>query len=107
MTRSRTGQPAAHVEPRGRRILGADRARRPLPSRRPPPLPPGATETVTVPGGPDGIEGVAGERLTQTQTIQFTVAPMSTLRLQQLLAQLGLPPALLHPGRPGPRGAPR
>ena len=66
------------------------------------PLPPGATETVTVPGGSSGITGADGEHLTATQTIQFSVAPMSTLRLQQLLAQLGFLPLSFTPADPTP-----
>ncbi|HEY5026578.1 MAG TPA: L,D-transpeptidase family protein [Acidimicrobiales bacterium] len=52
------------------------------------PLPPGATVSVSVPGGADGIEGSDGQRLAATLTTHFTVAPMTTLRLQQLLATL-------------------
>src|ERR1700681_4400246 len=50
------------------------------------PLPPGGTMSVSVPGGPNGIEGSGGQRLADTLTTHFTVAPMTTLRLQQLLA---------------------
>ncbi|HVC69245.1 MAG TPA: L,D-transpeptidase family protein [Acidimicrobiales bacterium] len=55
-------------------------------------LPPGATETLTVPGGPTGVEGTHGQRLTHSWHVAFTTASMSTLRLQQLLAQLGYLP---------------
>ncbi|MGA2473964.1 MAG: Ig-like domain-containing protein, partial [Acidimicrobiales bacterium] len=46
------------------------------------PLVPGATETVTVPGGSTGVLGSEGQHLAQTFTSQFTVAPGSILRLQ-------------------------
>lgn len=56
------------------------------------PLVPGVTETITVPGGSNGIVGSQGQHLAQDATSQFTVAPGSTLRLQQLLAELGYLP---------------
>src|SRR5664280_1499561 len=49
------------------------------------PLVPSSTETVSVPAGPTGVESTTGKRLGQPSTVQFTVAPGSTLRLQQLL----------------------
>ena len=58
---------------------------------------PGATETLTVPGGPSGVVGSEGQHLAQTVTSQFTVAPGSTLRLQQLLAELGYLPLTFTP----------
>ncbi|HWF17169.1 MAG TPA: L,D-transpeptidase [Acidimicrobiales bacterium] len=64
------------------------------------PLVPGATETITVPGGPSGVVGSEGQRLAQTVTSQFTVAPGSTLRLQQLLAELGYLPLTFTPAAP-------
>ena len=64
------------------------------------PLVPGATETVTVPGGPAGVVGSRGQRLAQSVTSQFTVAPGSTLRLQQLLAELGYLPLTFTPASP-------
>jgi lipoprotein-anchoring transpeptidase ErfK/SrfK len=64
------------------------------------PLVPGATETITVPGGPSGVVGAEGQRLTQTVTSSFTVAPGSTLRLQQLLAELGYLPLTFTPAAP-------
>src|SRR5271155_5053194 len=45
------------------------------------PLVPGATETVTVPGGSSGVVGSEGQRLAQSATSQFTVAAGSVLRL--------------------------
>src|SRR6516162_9288451 len=64
------------------------------------PLVPGATETVTVPGGAGGIIGSQGQHLAQTVTSQFTVAPGSMLRLQQLLAELGYLPLTFTPTAP-------
>ncbi len=64
------------------------------------PLVPGATETVTVPGGAGGVVGSEGQHLTQNVTSQFSVAPGSTLRLQQLLAELGYLPLTFTPAAP-------
>ena len=64
------------------------------------PLVPGATETVTVPGGAAGVVGSEGQHLAQTVTSQFSVAPGSTLRLQQLLAELGYLPLTFTPASP-------
>jgi hypothetical protein len=64
------------------------------------PLPPGATMSVSVPGGAGGIEGSAGQRLADTLTTHFTVAPMTTLRLQQLLATLNYLPVTFTPADP-------
>ena len=61
---------------------------------------PGATETVTVPGGSAGVVGSDGQHLAQSLTSQFTVAPGSTLRLQQLLAELGYLPLTFTPASP-------
>jgi len=64
------------------------------------PLVPGATETVTIPGGDGGVIGSQGQHMDQTLTSQFTVAPGSTLRLQQLLAELGYLPLTFTPASP-------
>jgi peptidoglycan hydrolase-like protein with peptidoglycan-binding domain len=64
------------------------------------PLVPWSTETVTVPGGSGGVVSSAGKRLRGTATAQFSVAPGSVLRLQQLLAQLGYLPLNFTPARP-------
>ena len=69
------------------------------------PLVPFATETVTVPGGPGGIQSTGGKTLAQSATSQFTVADGTTLRLQQLLAQLGYLPLGFTPA--GPLSAPQ
>ena len=64
------------------------------------PFVPLATETVSVPAGDAGVVSAAGMRLAQPSSAQFTVAAGSTLRLQQLLAQLGYLPVSFTPARP-------
>ncbi|MGP0031064.1 MAG: L,D-transpeptidase family protein [Acidimicrobiales bacterium] len=64
------------------------------------PLVPGVTETISVPGGSTGVVGSRGQHLAATVTSSFTVAPGSTLRLQQLLAQLGYLPLTFTPAAP-------
>ncbi len=64
------------------------------------PLVPDGSVTVTVPGGPSGVVGSEGQHLAQTVTSQFSVAPGSTLRLQQLLAELGYLPVTFTPALP-------
>ena len=60
---------------------------------------PGTTETVTVPGGAAGVRGSSGGHFASTVAWRFTVAKASTLRLQQLLAELGyLPVRFIGPG---------
>ncbi|HVB91956.1 MAG TPA: L,D-transpeptidase family protein [Acidimicrobiales bacterium] len=56
------------------------------------PLVPGSAETLTIPGGAGGVVGSRGQHLASTVTDTFTVASGSTLRLQQLLAELGYLP---------------
>jgi peptidoglycan hydrolase-like protein with peptidoglycan-binding domain len=56
------------------------------------PLVPGSVETITVPGGNDGAAGARGQRMANPFTTSFTVAQGSTLRLQQMLAELGYLP---------------
>ncbi len=56
------------------------------------PLVPGATETITIPGGADGVVASRGQHLDATVTEAFTVAQGSILRLQELLAELGYLP---------------
>ena len=53
--------------------------------------------TLSIPGGSSGLTSAAGSRLATTQTVTFTVANGSTLRLQQLLAQLGYLPVAYNP----------
>jgi peptidoglycan hydrolase-like protein with peptidoglycan-binding domain len=57
---------------------------------------PGSTETLTVPGGPGGLRDTGGRRLAQSVTVSFTVSS-STVRLQQILAQLGYLPVTFTP----------
>ena len=64
------------------------------------PLVPGATETITVPGGSSGVLGSQGQHLASDVTANFTVAQGSTLRLQQLLAELGYLPLAFTPAAP-------
>ena len=64
------------------------------------PLVPSATETITVPGGAGGVTGADGKVLAHSVTATFSVAAGSTLRLQQLLAQLGYLPVTFTPARP-------
>jgi peptidoglycan hydrolase-like protein with peptidoglycan-binding domain len=61
--------------------------------------------TVAIPGGSSGVEGTTGAHLAKTVTTTFTVADGSTLRLQQLLAQLGYLPLSYAPpaGTPAPQ----
>ena len=69
------------------------------------PLVPSSTETVTVPAGAGGVVSSGGVALGQGATVHFTVAEGSTLRLQQLLAQLGYLPVSFTPA--GPLAAPQ
>ena len=64
------------------------------------PLVPSSSETITVPSGADGVLGADGKTLAQGATVQFTVAAGSTLRLQQLLAELGYLPVGFTPAGP-------
>lgn len=66
------------------------------------PLVPSTAETLTVPGGSSGVRGTGGRRLRASTTVHFTVATGSTLRLQQLLAQLGYLPLAYTPPSPAP-----
>jgi peptidoglycan hydrolase-like protein with peptidoglycan-binding domain len=47
---------------------------------------------ITIPAGPDGVRSTAGGQLTSEVTSKFRTGAYSTLRLQQLLAQLGYLP---------------
>ena len=64
------------------------------------PLVPSSSETVTVPAGAGGVQSAGGMPLGQGATVHFTVAPGTTLRLQQLLAQLGYLPVGFAPAGP-------
>ncbi len=52
------------------------------------PFPPATEETLSVPGGAKGVRSVKGGQLAKPDTVQFQTAGWSTLRLEQLLAQL-------------------
>src|SRR5664280_2371237 len=69
------------------------------------PLVPSSTETLTVPAGSGGVVSDGGIALGQAATVHFSVAAGSTLRLQQLLAQLGYLPVSFSPA--GPLTAPQ
>jgi peptidoglycan hydrolase-like protein with peptidoglycan-binding domain len=64
------------------------------------PLVPGATETITVPGGDSGVLGSRGQHLDSTYSASFTVAAGSLLRLQQMLAELGYLPLNFNAASP-------
>lgn len=66
---------------------------------------PGATETVSVPAGPGGLLGVDHERTSEATSVHFTIAEGSTLRLQQLLAELGYLPVSFTPASAAPVSA--
>jgi len=61
------------------------------------PLAPGASETLTIPGGQGGMLSAQGKSLAASDTVGFTVAQGSVLRLQQLLAELGYLPVMFYP----------
>lgn len=58
---------------------------------------PGASESVIVPAGEAGLKGEDGEQTAVTLTVGFHIAAGSTLRLQQLLAELGYLPLSFTP----------
>ncbi len=64
------------------------------------PLVPGATESVVIPGGSQGMVSAEGVRLASSATIPFNVQTGSVLRLQQLLAELGYLPLTFTPTTP-------
>jgi peptidoglycan hydrolase-like protein with peptidoglycan-binding domain len=66
------------------------------------PLVPSSTEALIVPGGSSGVRDAAGGHLAATTSVSFTVAAGSTLRLQQLLAQLGYLPLSYVPPSSAP-----
>jgi len=65
-------------------------------------LPPGSTVSLTVPGGSTGVEGEGRMYLSASVTWSYTVAPMSTLRVQEILAQLGYLPLTFTSTDPTP-----
>jgi peptidoglycan hydrolase-like protein with peptidoglycan-binding domain len=56
------------------------------------PFVPSSVETVTIPSGATGLQSAGGRTLDQPSTVHFSIAAGSTLRLQELLAQLGYLP---------------
>jgi peptidoglycan hydrolase-like protein with peptidoglycan-binding domain len=64
------------------------------------PFIPSSSETVTIPSGTTGLQSKGGRTLAQPTTVQFSIAPGSELRLQQLLAQLGYLPLTFTPSAP-------
>ncbi|MGH9046121.1 MAG: Ig-like domain-containing protein [Acidimicrobiales bacterium] len=58
--------------------------------------------TLTVPGGPTGVEAATGGHLAQSDPVSFTVADGNTTRLQQLLAELGYLPLSYSGTAPAP-----
>ena len=61
---------------------------------------PGTTVTVRIPGGKGGMQGAAASAgvLGEPSSVKFTTGSFSTLRLQQVLAQLGYLPLNWTPG---------
>ncbi len=53
---------------------------------------PSSRVTVDIPSGPNGVRGAAGGLLTSPVSAQFTTSSYSTLRLAEILAQLGYLP---------------
>jgi hypothetical protein len=62
----------------------------------------GTTVTLKIPGGQAGIQGAASttEPLRASRTVRFTTGTFSTLRLQELLTQLGYLPLTFTPDNP-------
>jgi hypothetical protein len=60
---------------------------------------------LTVPGGPSGFASKQGMQLQRSVKSSFAVKAASTLRLQQLLAELGYLPVRFVPGSPSAPGA--
>jgi peptidoglycan hydrolase-like protein with peptidoglycan-binding domain len=60
---------------------------------------PGTKVTLKIPGGSNGMQGLAASAgvLGQPRTVRFTTGSFSTLRLQQVLAQLGYLPLTWTP----------
>ncbi|HVT70330.1 MAG TPA: Ig-like domain-containing protein [Trebonia sp.] len=68
---------------------------------------PDTTVRLTIPGGKAGMRGAAGaaDVLATASTVTFTTGTYSTLRLQQILAQLGYLPLTWTPRADGAGGA--
>ena len=63
---------------------------------------PGTSITVRIPSGPSGVRSAAGGELNAPVTAQFRTKSYSTLRLQELLAQLGYLPLTWTPDPTSP-----
>ncbi len=63
---------------------------------------PSSSETVNIPGGPNGITSTNKETLPASSSVVFNIAPGSLLRAQQILAQLGYLPLAFNPTNPAP-----
>jgi lipoprotein-anchoring transpeptidase ErfK/SrfK len=66
------------------------------------PLVPSSHVVVTIPGGPTGVRGENGAKLTQSATVSFSVVAGDELRLQQMLAGLNFLPLSFAPSGPAP-----
>jgi hypothetical protein len=66
---------------------------------------PGSTVAVTAPGGSVGVVGTKGQHLRHSVTTSFTMAPMSMLRVQEVLAQLDYLPVSFTPSSTPPSPA--
>jgi peptidoglycan hydrolase-like protein with peptidoglycan-binding domain len=62
----------------------------------------GTTVTLKIPGGAEGVQGAASTTgpLAAPRTVRFTTGSFSTLRLQELLTQLGYLPLTWTPANP-------
>jgi peptidoglycan hydrolase-like protein with peptidoglycan-binding domain len=69
------------------------------------PFSPSTQVTVTVPGGKPGVRSAAGKALAAPTTAQFTTAPYSVTRLDELLSQLGYLPLTFQQSELGMRTA--
>jgi hypothetical protein len=98
--------PVAHHHPGRGRDLGAQRPDT-WPSTPPATLAPGISVTVTVPGGSVGRRRDRAGNASTSRSETFSTSPMSTLRVQQLLAELGYLPVSFTPADPAPVPAER
>jgi peptidoglycan hydrolase-like protein with peptidoglycan-binding domain len=69
------------------------------------PFIPSTTESLTVPGGPEGVRAADGRVLGADVTVSFTIAAGSEERLQQLLALTGYLPLTFTPTGAAPAPA--
>ena len=69
------------------------------------PWPAASKVTVSVPSGAAGLVSAAHQTLTSATTASFTTKNVSTLRIQQLLAELGYLPLSFHVTGPAHTGA--